>query len=73
MALPSDRDLISKQDHELNYVLKKYEKRQTEDNRSKLSDALDTFQKDKSYETYFRADFYNYVEKNDALKDLEDS
>ncbi len=73
MALPSDRDNISKQDHELNYVLKKYGKRQTKENREKLSDALDQFRKDDSYKTYFRDDFYDYVEKNDALKDLEDS
>ena len=73
MAIPSDRDQISKQDHELDYVLKKYGKRQTKDNREKLSDALDTFRKDDSYETYFRADFYNYVENNDALNDLENS
>jgi hypothetical protein len=73
MAIPSDRDRISKQDHELNYVLKKYGKRQTEDNRGKLSDALDLFLKDDSYETYLRDDFYNYVDKVDALKDLEDS
>jgi len=73
MALPSDRDQISKQEHELNYVLKKYGKRQTQDNRDKLSDALDLFLKDDSYETYFRDDFYNYVDKNNALSDLEDS
>jgi hypothetical protein len=73
MAIPSDRDQISKQDHELDYVLKKYGKRQTQDNRKKISDALDTFRKDDSYETYLRADFYNYVEKNDALSDLENS
>ncbi len=73
MAIPSDREQISKQDHELDYVLKKYGKRQTQDNREKLSDALDTFRKDDSYETYLRADFYSYVEKNDALSDLENS
>ena len=73
MALPSDRDQISKQEHELNYVLKKYEKRQTKENRDKLSNALDLFLKDDSYETYFRDDFYNYVEKNNALSDLENS
>ncbi|MCK5897409.1 MAG: hypothetical protein KAG20_11415 [Cocleimonas sp.] len=73
MAIPSDRDLISKQDHELNYVLKKYGKRQTEENRNKLSEALDIFLKDDSYETYMRKDFYDYVDKNNALKDLQDS
>ncbi len=73
MAIPSDKDLISKQEHELNYVLKKYGKRQTEENRDKLSEALDVFLKDDSYETYLRNDFYDYVEKNNALKDLQDS
>ncbi len=73
MALPSDRDRISKQDHELNYVLKKYGKRQTQENRDKLGDALDQFLKDDSYSTYLRNDFYDYVEKNDALNDLENS
>ena len=73
MAIPSDREQISKQDHELDYVLKKYGKRQTKDNRDKLSDALDLFLKDDSYETYLRADFYNHVEKNDALSGLENS
>lgn len=73
MAIPSDKDLISKQEHELNYVLKKYGKRQTEENRDKLSEALDVFLKDDSYETYLRNDFYDYVEKNNALRDLQDS
>ena len=53
--------------------LKKYGKRQTEENRDKLSEALDVFLKDDSYETYLRNDFYDYVEKNNALKDLQDS
>ncbi len=73
MAIPSDRDQISKQEHELNHVLKKYGKRQTQDNRDKLSDKLDIFLKDDSYTTYFRNDFYDYVDKHDALNSLENS
>jgi hypothetical protein len=64
--------MISKQEHELNYVLKIYNKRQTQDNRDALCSALDAFQKDSSYDTYFFRDgFYNYVDKTSCLNDLE--
>ncbi len=72
-GIPSDSEQISKQDHELNYVLQKYGKRQTKENREKLSDALDAFRDDDDYTTYLRADFYKYVEAKDALSGLENS
>lgn len=71
-GLPSDAEMISKQPHELNYVLKKYNKRQTADNREKFVNLLDEFRADDGYKPHLREDFYRYIEDKNAF-DVMDS
>ena len=65
----SDRERIEKVDYELNYILKKFEKRQTIENREILSDIVDKF-KEKNKED--KSEFYRQLEKSKEFKKLED-
>ncbi|HOJ49725.1 MAG TPA: hypothetical protein PKW55_02835 [Spirochaetota bacterium] len=69
--MASDKDLVSKEEHELNYVLKKYNKRQTKENREKLVESLDNFNKDSNYKPHNRENFYKYIEEKGILSTLE--
>lgn len=69
---PADADVISTEDHELNYVLKKYNKRQTAANRANFIDLLDTFKADSDYEPHLREQFYRYIEDTNAFDNMED-
>ena len=66
-----DSEYIAKDEHELNYVLKKYEKRQTQENRVKFADMLDAFRKDDSYKPHKRDDFYRYIAATKCFDTLE--
>ena len=68
----SDWKEISTEKHELNYLLNKYGKRETESNREKLIEIIKSFKKDALYKPHQHKDFYKYVEDNDVLGDLED-
>lgn len=68
----TDADLISKEDHELNYVLKKYNKRQTAANREKFIALLDTFTEDAEYAPHLREQFYRYIEDKNAFDVMDD-
>ena len=70
-GLPSDAEMISKQPHELNYVLKKYNKRQTADNREKFVNLLDEFRADDGYKPHLREDFYRYIEDKNAFDAMD--
>jgi outer membrane protein OmpA-like peptidoglycan-associated protein len=70
--MPQDHDLISSQTHELNYLLKKWEKKQNRKNREILRETLKKFRTDKSYKPHKRDNFYAYVKDNDILALLED-
>src|SRR4030042_1517283 len=76
--MAEDRDTISNEEHELNYLLKKWGKKTNEANRKILSDALDKFKDDNSFENHNRENFYYYskqmnigdsLEASDAKKD----
>jgi outer membrane protein OmpA-like peptidoglycan-associated protein len=72
--MPADRDFISSETHELNYLLKKWGKKQHIKNRQVLRDTLVKFKDDVSYKPHNRESFYKYVEdKNirDLLEDLD--
>lgn len=69
--MANDRDLISTEEHELNYVLKKWEKRQTKENREKLTAALKAFNKDAGYKPHNRENFYKYADDKKIKKGLE--
>ncbi|MCK5686599.1 hypothetical protein KAJ27_20855 [bacterium] len=69
--MATDEQLISKEDHELNYVLKKWDKRQTQENRDYLSKKLDEFNalgKKFGYRKNFREDFYKYMDPMSAFE-----
>jgi small subunit ribosomal protein S6 len=68
---PSDAEVISTEDHELNYVLKKYNKRQTAGNRAKFVELLDTFKADSEYAPHLREQFYKYIEDKNAFDAME--
>ncbi len=70
-AEPTDADLISTEAHELNYVLKKYNKRQTASNRDKFIALLDVFKADEAYQPHWRTEFYQFVEDKNAFDELD--
>lgn len=70
-GLPTDAEMISKQPHELNYVLKKYGKRQTTGNRDKFEALLDEFRGDEDYKPHLREDFYRYIEDKNAFDAMD--
>ena len=63
-----DADLISKEEHELNYLLKKWGKKQSIANRENLIRKIDEFNANKNYRNSNREDFYNYVNFIDTLE-----
>lgn len=66
-----DSEFIAKDEHELNYVLKKYGYRQTKDNRDKFEDLLDQFRKDSAYAPHKRDDFYRYMDATNCFDCME--
>ena len=66
-----DSELIAQEDHELNYVLKKYEKRQTKGNRALMRQFLKKFRQEPTYTPHKRRDFYRYVEATRCFDQLE--
>ncbi len=66
-----DSEMISKQTHELNYVLKKYGKKQSEKNREKMIDLLNGFVKFEEYKPHMRKEFYQYIEDKNAFDSME--
>jgi len=66
----SDKDFISTEKHELDYVLRKWSKRTTQENRDKLVEALDAFNADASLEPHLREQFYEYAERTGLLARL---
>lgn len=69
---PTDAEVISTEDHELNYVLKKYNKRQTAANRKAFVALLDEFKADAGYEPHLREQFYRYIEEKKAFDVMEE-
>ena len=67
--MASDRDLVSSEDHELNYLLQKWEKKQSKENREKLAGELKKFKSDDEYKPHNRENFYKYVEDKN-IKDI---
>jgi len=69
--MASDRDFVSTEEHELNYILKKYEKRQSKENREKIVNALKDFKNNPEYKPHNRERFYSYLEEKEILSNLE--
>jgi outer membrane protein OmpA-like peptidoglycan-associated protein len=72
VSMPSDHRLVSKEKHELDYLLWKWNKRQTKENREELASNLDKFNADQSYKPHNRITFYKYVDDY-AVKEQLDS
>ncbi len=68
---PTDADLISTEAHELNYVLKKYNMRQTAGNRDKFIALLDVFKADAAYAPHWRKEFYQFIEDKNAFDEMD--
>ncbi len=66
-----DSDMISKQEHELNYVLRKYGKKQSKANREKMIELLDGFVAFDEYKPHMRKEFYQYIEDKKAFDCME--
>jgi|GEM_PF-55779 len=71
--MASDRDLVSNEDHELNYLLQKWEKKQTKENREILSNCLKEFKSNEDYKPHNRENFYKYIDDKKIKKLLENA
>ncbi|MBP7553002.1 MAG: OmpA family protein [Spirochaetes bacterium] len=71
--MASDRDMISSEDHELNYVLRKWEKKQSIANREVLAGYLKDFKADDTFQPHNRENFYKYIDQKFLKSNLEDS
>jgi hypothetical protein len=73
----SDWSELSEEDHELNYILRLYDKKQTEGNQLLLKSAIEEFKKDNGglqTKDYTKQEFYDFLEKYVGfLKVLEDA
>lgn len=68
----ADANLISfTQNHELNYVLRKYGKRLTVTNRALLREVGVRFKKNTQFKPHNRENFYKYVERYSSMNQLE--
>ena len=66
-SIDDDKSNISRQRHELNYILKKYKYRITRKNRAKLKKAMDDYLKSKAIKEDLdipRKGFYEWFNKN---------
>ena len=73
-ARKMDANLIAfTEDHELDYILKKYNKRLTKDNRKALAQLGLKWKKDRRVKVHNRDAFYKFVETKNALEPLENS
>ena len=63
-----DAEMISKEEHELNYLLKKWNKKQSIPNREKLVQKIDEFNANPNFKTHNREEFYIYLNFIDTLE-----
>ncbi len=59
-----DTDFVSRQSHELDYILRRYGLRPDAANRQRLLGLLDAFHAAADYAPHHRADFYRYLERH---------
>jgi len=67
-----DRNLVSHEKHELDYLLNKWDKAANKNNREILTGQLKKFKADKDWAPHNRERFYEYVKEEDILSLLED-
>lgn len=70
--MASDRDLISSEEHELNYVLKKWGKKQSVINREVLLKHFKEFKADAEWKPHNRENFYKYADSKNIKNNLVD-
>ncbi|HNZ28101.1 MAG TPA: OmpA family protein [Spirochaetota bacterium] len=71
--MASDRNMVSSEDHELNYVLRKWGKKQSIANRNILAGYLKDFKADDAFRPHNRENFYKYIDQKFLKSNLEDS
>ncbi|MCK4796144.1 MAG: hypothetical protein KAT05_02115 [Spirochaetes bacterium] len=69
--MPGDNSLISTEEHELKYLLRKWKKMQSNDNQKVLIKKIKDFKSIKKYEPHERKDFYKYVTDKKVLSLLK--
>jgi hypothetical protein len=67
-----EKDFVSKEKHELDYLLGKWGKRASDENRDMLIEALDRFRAEAGFSPHKREQFYAFVEEVGLLERLED-
>ena len=68
----SDANLIAcNEDHELKYVLKKFNKNDSDENVKKLRAKCKEFKKDDDYKPHNRKNFYKYLDDKKVLVGLD--
>ena len=63
----SDKNLVSTEPHELNYILNRYDLSQSQKNRDLLKAKIAIFKSDTSIKPHNRENFYKFLEKNYTL------
>ena len=69
----SDWKEVSTEDHELEYLLGKFGKRLTQENKKKLKKIIQDFKSNNDYSPHQHEDLYQYIDDISALDDLEDA
>jgi len=70
--MPSDRELVAcNEQHEMEYILRKYFKRSTNDNIEKMTGLCKSFKNNDQYKPHNRDNFYKYLDQEKALDDME--
>ncbi|EAI3980345.1 hypothetical protein VXI38_001647 [Campylobacter jejuni] len=59
----SDNNLVSTQEWELNYILRKYNFKETQSNRDKLKKIISDFKSKESTKPHNRENFYTFFQK----------
>jgi hypothetical protein len=67
-----EKDFVSKEKHELDYLLGKWGKRASDENRDMLIEALDRFRAEAGFSPHKREQFYAFAEEVGLLERLED-
>ena len=69
--MPSDHSLVSTEEHELNYLLRKWKKMQSNNNKKVLIEKIEDFKNDEGYKPHNRKNFYRYIADKRILGLLE--
>jgi len=70
----SDQNLVAcEEEHEIKYILEKFDQRQTQNNILTLQGACRAWKDNADYQPHNRDSFYRYIEEKEILAKLESS